>query len=103
MKDAVSFLLKVDDGQAEVFECATCQRPETYCPVCPIDDQPVLMDAAAFYMVLQRHCETYHALPGPGGVMDQDRRIMRWFDVIQQKRHAAAETKNAAENEGGSE
>jgi len=82
MRDAIRFLIEVADGQVEPLDCATCDRPETYCASCPIDDYPALLDEAAWYMQLYRRCKELGALPETGGVLDQSNVTMRVFDLI---------------------
>lgn len=71
------------DGDAEVFDCATCERPESHCPACPIVDQPVLLREASWYLRLRNRMERYHALPDPGGILDQDEVTLRILDQVE--------------------
>jgi len=64
------------------MDCRTCDRPDTHCPVCPINDQPDLLEPAAFYLRLWNRCDRFKTLPRPGGLLEQDERTMRMLDVV---------------------
>lgn len=70
------------DEKAELFDCATCTRPDTHCAVCPIDEQPRLLDEASWYLQLRARMQRYRALPEAGGILDQDEQTMRILDLV---------------------
>ena len=75
-------MLEVGDEKAELFECSTCTRPDTYCDACPIDDQPRLLSEVSWYMRLRGRVHRYQVLPEAGGVLDQDEQTMTILDLI---------------------
>lgn len=43
---------------------------------------PWIDKRAQSILLLYQRCKSRGCLPGPGGLLDQDERIMRWFDVL---------------------
>lgn len=82
MKEAVWLLLEAADGQAELFSCATCTRPESHCAVCPIEDQPDLLSEASWYLRLYGRVQKYQVMPDAGGILDQDEVTMELLDLV---------------------
>jgi len=70
------------DSAAEVFDCATCDRPKTHCEGCPIQYQPKALAIASRLLRLHRRMERTGALPQAGGLLDQDERLMARLDMV---------------------
>lgn len=100
MREAVRLLFDAADGEAELLQCSTCDRPDTYCPVCPIDDQPRLLPLASMYLRLYGQVKRYGMMPAAGGLDDQDDLTMRWLDLVDDE--AAKREKRKTQEQGGS-
>lgn len=80
--EALDYVLDVAEGKRERLDCATCERGEAACGVCPIDEVPERLGEASFWVQLYRRCQHYRTLPRGGGVLDQDLRTLAMFDRI---------------------
>lgn len=94
--------MDVQAGKRELYDCATCQRNRPVaCVACPIDEQPFITPRVKFLMDLWQRLQRYPGtLPGPGGLMDQEERLMRHLDVVHD-RVTAREPKPNREADAG--
>lgn len=86
MREVVTFLLDVEDGKREILDCETCTRPQpASCPACPLTlgHQPKVPQWLTFYMTLHKRVKRWGALPGPGGILDQQETTMMLLDMIE--------------------
>ena len=77
--------MDVEEGKREVLDCATCTRPQpASCELCPVTtgDQPEPTPETEFLMNLWKRVKRYNVLPDPGGLLDQEERLMLQLDVI---------------------
>lgn len=63
------------------------------CEVCPLHNgfQPKLSARAKWVVSLYRRVRAYGALPGPGGLLDQDEELMQLLDAAHEEFGAASD------------
>jgi hypothetical protein len=82
---ALDFYIDVEDGKARIMDCETCELPQPEsCEFCPLvtGEQPQNQPDVEFYIQLWGRVKRYGRLPDPGGMLDQEARLMNVLDAI---------------------
>jgi hypothetical protein len=82
---ALDFYIDVEDGKARIMDCETCELPQPEsCEFCPLvtGEQPQNQPDVEFYIQLWQRVKRYGHLPDPGGMLDQEERLMKVMDAV---------------------